>query len=129
MSPHIGLRVDVYFNLRTKIWSIRHKGRVIQHARSVVIDHATAHVGEVARQRVLRRRCRSVHAVIRGTLVSFTDDVTDRHPALCRAMGYRPVSYNPYTAGHFYTCADRKPFHGARRVVFATDARAYIVAP
>ena len=105
------MRVDVYFNLRTKVWSIRHKGRVIHHARYVVLADAVAVVSEKGRQRVLSQKQRSVHAVIRGTLVHRGDTIPN-------LSGLRPVSYNPYKGPNFYYCDDRTDWNSSALVHF-----------
>jgi hypothetical protein len=104
-------RVDVYFNLRTRLWSIRHKGKVIAHARYVVLRDAVGVVSEKGRQRVIAKQCRSVHAVIRGTLDSYSDVIPSD-------LEGRAVSYNPYRAPTFYHCDDRTPWNGASLVRF-----------
>ena len=105
------MRVDVYFNLRTRVWSIRHKGKVIHHARYVVLSDATAVVSEKGRQRVINRQRRTVHAVIRGTLVHYGDTIPN-------LSGLRAVSYNPYKVPRFYHCNDRSDWGGAALVHF-----------
>jgi hypothetical protein len=112
------MRVDVYFNLRTRVWSIRHKGKVIHHARYVVLRDAIAVVSEKGRQRVIKHQRRRVHATIRGTLVHHGDTVPN-------LSGLRAVSYNPYKGPNFYRCDDRSDWSGAPLVHFG-DSVAFV---
>lgn len=112
------MRVDVYFNLRTKVWSIRHKGKVIHHARYVVLADAVAVVSEKGRQRVIKHQRRRVHAVIRGTLVRYGDTIPD-------LGGLRAVSYNPYKGPRFYYCDDRSDWSSSALVHFG-DSVAFV---
>ena len=93
-----GIRVDVYYNLHKKTFSIRCKGRVIAHRDRVTIKSPEYIVGEKGRQRVLNERSKNVHAFVRGILV---DDKTMRdHYGWLKPMP-RSVSYNPYKSASF----------------------------
>lgn len=100
-----GDSVDVYRNLnKYELFSIKqrsgeHKGRVTGYARSVVIKHPCFAIGEVARQKILVVKSRSVHAYVRG---SFVDGI-DGDINLNQLNDYIRVSYSPYVAGSFYT--------------------------
>ncbi len=66
------MKVFVYFNLRRKLFSIKAlegpmKGRVVAHRHDVLINDATFKVSEAGRQRVIRERCKNVHAGVSGT--------------------------------------------------------------
>ena len=91
-------RVDVYYNLHHKTFSIRHKGIVIGHSDRVTIKNPEYVVQEKGRQRVLKERSKNVHAFVRGILV---DDKTMRdHYGWLKPMP-RSVSYNPYKSASF----------------------------
>ena len=120
------MKVFVYFNLRSKLYSIKAlegpaKGRVVAHASDVIIKDATFKVSEAGRQRVLREKHKNVYAGVQGHLVSFKgtrtpiaiaahqlssnawwlsclDVDTARH---AREVGTQ-VKYNPYLCGSFY---------------------------
>lgn len=64
------VKVDVYRNLRTGGFSIRHKGRVIAREKTIVLTDVKFVVSQASRQRVLNQKKRNVHAILRGTLVS-----------------------------------------------------------
>lgn len=111
-----GTKVDVYFNLKTRLWSIRHKGIVVKHAEAVTIQNARAVVSAPGRARVIREKRRTVHAVIRGEYVE---------AFVRRRNGIEAVSYNPFTADHFYRVADMSPWLSGDRVYF-TAGRAWV---
>ena len=86
------MRVFVYFNLHKKVWSIRalggpQKGLVIGHSTSLLLANPVPKVSQKGRERVLREKCKNVHAGITGELVHREGE------------GYFPgfeVTYNPY---------------------------------
>ena len=106
---------DVYFNSTKKTFSVRHKGKVIQHADFLIVKDAQFVVNQKGRDWTVKHKRKTVHAVIRGnvTTVECDENGTSHLP-------YNPwlgegVSYNPYTAPHFYRRADNS------RVDTATD--------
>jgi hypothetical protein len=108
-DPHI--RVEVYWNLYKKCWSVRRAGgRVLYHARAVTLDDVTWVVQPGGRARVLREGKKNVHAFARGTLTRVMP--IGAEPSLSPLEGhiYRPrarsrawqaVSYNPFRLGMF----------------------------
>lgn len=113
MSP--GDRVAVYRNLnRPGFFSIKalegqNKGRVIGYAPSVEIERVTFKVSEASRQRVLRERCRNVHAWAIGSLVAW-GEIRD-------VAGMRPVTYQPYVKECFFRRDTGAPIVTASRCV------------
>ena len=96
----LGQQVEVYLNLnKTKagdtyaVYSIRGKvdgkKKVLGYAYNVVLSDCTFHVSEKTRQRVIRNKERCIHAWVKGTLVSYSDD---RGPVPSHVSA---VSYNP----------------------------------
>lgn len=90
-----GLKVFVYFNLHKKMWSIRalegeYKGLVVAHLDTLSLRECTPKVSEAGRQRVLRSKCKNVHAGIVGRYVS-NGVVTDQVK----------IYYNPYKTDKF----------------------------
>ena len=100
---------QVYFNLHKLIWSIRHRGKVIQHTESVLMRNCVFHVSESGRQKVLADRRRRVHAWVKGELV----DTDLPNPGLSTQ-----VSYNPYKGPHFYNYETKGPVFEADLVYF-----------
>ena len=91
-------RVEVYWNVRTCLWSVRalsgpNKGRVIAHLSEINLRDCTFAVQPAGRERVRREKRKNVHAFVRGTIVA---DVGMTFP--CRSV---EVSYNPYMDEQF----------------------------
>lgn len=86
--------VWVYRNLQNRLWSIMQNGLVVAHAKRVCLRDARYHVREGGRQRVLREKCKNVHAFVIGTLSKIPKNVD------FTTCG---VSYNPYNGSHFTT--------------------------
>ncbi len=116
------MRVHVYFNLRTKRWSIREPaGKVIGHAAYVELAATECRVQEGARQTVIRTRTRSVHAYVVGELIASGDTGPARSPGMFR------VTYNPYRASYFHRAdpSNPAPVCAAARMVFEADGSAW----
>ena len=125
------MKVQIYWNIRKKLWSMRHKGKVIWHADEVVLHKCNFKVSEAGRQRVLRDNRKNVHAVVEGQLChargtdpsvpvpsgKFTDcyrsckfqDDVDVHDG-------DAVTYNPYRDDSFVTVEGHEPVATAQWV-------------
>ena len=57
-------RYYIYWNLHKKMWSVRHKGKVIAHSREIHARDCEFKVSEAGRQRVLREKRKNVHAYV-----------------------------------------------------------------
>jgi len=86
------MRVEIYFNLHKKVFSMRHKGIVIAHVRQATLKDVSYVVQPAGRARVLREGKKNVHAFARGELI-------ERIPL----FNYRGniAKYNPYKAATF----------------------------
>jgi hypothetical protein len=67
------LKVFVYYNLHKHCLSVRaqeglSKGRIVLHAQALTLRNVSFRVSEAGRQRVLRERCKNVHAGLLGQL-------------------------------------------------------------
>ena len=60
------LRSYVYFNLFTKTWSERVKGKVVGHDRVIYLEDARFLVAKAGRDRVRREGKKNVHAGVSG---------------------------------------------------------------
>lgn len=101
------MRVDVYFNLHKRVFSIRHRGKVIEHADCVVIRDPAFVVSEKGRQRVLKEKRKNVHACVRGKLV-YSGKPYKWLPQLPNK-----AHYNPYRTPTFRDCDTHDPVHQA----------------
>jgi hypothetical protein len=109
------MKVFVYYNLRKKIWSVRHNRKVIQHSDIVVLRDATFKVSQAGRERVLREMRKNVHAGIEGELVGYSDNPFDG--------AYQSITYNPYKHSCFVTKDNQIPVFKADYVTMrANDA-------
>lgn len=106
------MEVKVYWNFHKKLFSVQHKGRVIGHAKRVIVEGVDFLVSEAGHDRVLRERCKNVHAFVCGVL-KHADWITVKRPE-AEAFGWPDdlapegvrVSYNPYKAGSFMAKAN-----------------------
>ena len=97
--------VDVYFNRHKSTFSIRHKGKVIEHTDTVVIKNPRFVVNESGRNRVLREKKKNVHAFVRG------EYYTKEHKlnVLDGKKYWKGIYYNPYKHGSFVYLETDKP--------------------
>ena len=121
MDNVMGLRVFVYYNLHKHTWSIRaltgpQKGLVIGHSDTVLLQDAVGKVSQAGRARVLRDKCKNVHAGIVGTLVHTGTE------------GYFPgieeVTYNPYKYTSFVHKDTQECYNGSQ-FAYMTDKKVY----
>ena len=106
-------RVQVYYNLHKKCLSIRHKGKVIEHAREVTLTDAKFHVSEKGRQRVLKEKRKNVHAYVSGKLKeSFWFLQSPKYIWTAKQR----VTYNPYKYKNFVDKETLEPVASAEVV-------------
>lgn len=113
------MRVFVYFNFHKKLWSLRalegpERGRVIAHAHNLQLRDCVFKVSEAGRQRVLRERCKNVHAGVIGTLVD------GRLPEGITCP--RRITYDPYRFTSFVDAASLSPLTSASWAIFTERA-------
>jgi len=100
-------RVYVYRNLRTRTWSVKHRGKVIAHPEEVLVRNAKFQVSEAGRKRVLAEGRKNVHAFV--TAASLDDVSFDgtaglgkvRRTAQEKPFNWEEVIYNPYKYENF----------------------------
>ena len=106
-------RVQVYYNLHKKCLSVRHKGKVIEHAQEVTLTDARFHVQQAGRERVLKQKRKNVHAYISGKLKE-TFWFTQAPKYIWTAKQH--VTYNPYKYKNFVNKKTLKPVASAEVV-------------
>ena len=101
------MRVEVYYNLHKNVFSVRHKGRVIQHTKMAVIKDAEYVVRPSGRAKVLREGKKNVHAFVRGEWLSV--------PSIFRPLLLidKTVTYNPYKYSTFVEALTDEPIHAS----------------
>lgn len=110
--PEDGQYVQVYYNLHRHCLSVQNRKRkVIGYVDRAVLLDAEFYVSEAGRQRVLREKCKNVHAKIRGTWSTTTPSTE----------GMRIVRYNPYLFPTFVYADTEEPVHNASVVVVEGD--------
>ena len=104
------MRVRCHRNLNRGDWSISAGGRVVAHVAEIILAGVTFRVREGARQRVLARHYREVHAWAEG------------EPAggLPPGLAAREVCYSPYR-GPSFTTRDGDPVTACQFVHFTVD--------
>lgn len=109
------MRVDVYWNLHKKCWSVKHKGKVVKHLKSLVVNNAKLVVQPAGREKVLREKRKNVHAFVRGDLSS--------EEAIALGSIER-VRYNPYLFGHFFNSLN-EPIFEAPKIHMTEDGKCF----
>ena len=102
-------KVDVYYNLHKKIFSVRYKGIVILHSDDVFIKDAEFVVQPAGRAKVLTERKKNVHAFVRGTLSNIQNS-EDYFSMPDQA------TYNPYKYSTFVNKETEEPLYNAKIV-------------
>lgn len=88
------MKVEVYWNLHRKQWSVRNcaTGRVVAHVCSIALDKVQWVVRPAGREKVRREGKKNVHAFARGVVL---DSSTYPH-GWTRDNSWQDVTYNPY---------------------------------
>jgi hypothetical protein len=122
MNPIINQRHETYWNLHKDVFSVRVKGRVVQHIRSAFVRNVTFAVQPAGRAKVLLEQRKNVHAFVRGDWMTPVRwewwHLASDNP-VCNAFShlnddYR-VAYNPYKAGAFVSCITGDAIYKADR--------------
>ena len=85
-------KVEIYFNLHKKTWSVRQDGKVIQHTNFIQIREPQYVVRQKGKEKVRREKRKNVHAFVRGY-------IEDRLPVFPSKNIF--VTYNPYKNDSF----------------------------
>ncbi len=85
-------KIEVYFNLHKKTWSVRQSGRVVGHTDYIQVKNPQYVVRQKGNERVRREKKKNVHAFVRGY-------ATDSLPLFPQEQKF--VSYNPYKNSSF----------------------------
>lgn len=96
-------KVSVYRNLHSGCFSVKQGSKVVFHAKVIDLKNVTFRVNEKARQRVIAKRRKEVHAYVDGFLCE--PDFSIDNP--------REVYYNPYTTSKFTIKGSDEPCESA----------------
>ena len=108
------MRVEVYFNLHKKTFSVRNckTGLVMIHTDNIWVEDPVFVVRKAGREKVLRERKKNVHAFVRGTWMP--DLLVEDASKLHHIEVSKEVTYNPYKYDSFVTKHDAKPIDFGR---------------
>ena len=95
-------RVQVYFNLHKRVWSVRQAGLVVEHANWIVLRDVRFLVGKAGRENVRKQKKKNVHAYASGYVCRVEDLPTI--PERINA-----VTYNPYKNETFVYVENGRP--------------------
>ena len=117
MNPtQVTQRHETYWNLHKNVFSVRVKGRVIQHIKAASIRNVTFAVQPAGRAKVLLEKRKNVHAFVRGDWMQHFDDI---NVSIIEDLdGYERVMYSPYLAGTFVSCSTGDAIYEADRACF-----------
>ena len=108
------MRVEVYFNLHKKLFSVRDckTGKVFAHSKYVTIRDPKFVVRQSGRNKVLQERKKNVHAFVRGELEDlFSTGLDDLVETVVHGEA---VTYNPYKYESFVYADSETAIHEAR---------------
>jgi len=109
-----GQRVQVYFNLHKKCFSVRCKKTrlVIAHVNNIYLEDVVFKVSENGRQRVLKEQRKNVHAIIEGTIYKpYIDDVHYGNA----------ITYNPYKYKNFVNRYDESEASASKLALYVNN--------
>lgn len=103
----IGDKVEVYWNLHKKCYSVRHDGRVVMHTNKLALRDVRFSVQPAGRQKVIANKQKNVHAFVRGlyagkNFAEFSD---------CGTL----ATYNPYKYDSFVDVETQKPIYNCEK--------------
>ena len=87
-------KVEVYFNLHKKCWSIRQAGVPVVHSDFVEIKEPQFVVQQGGNARVRREKRKNVHAYIQG--MKMRESLIDDYGTGIELCEWQKITYNPY---------------------------------
>ena len=115
----MGAKYYLYRNLHKKRFSLKHRGKVIEHPEEAILLGVSFQVSEKGRQRVIRERRKNVHAMVSAASVY-------GHPSDTDVAGMREVTYNPYKNETFVYADTGEPVGSHYPAVIAKNNKIYI---
>lgn len=114
------MRVQVYWNITKRIWSVRDKatGRVIRHDSCLRLKDCKFTVQPGGRARVLREKVKNIHAFVEGEIEPPWHNLFGEIPDNAES-----VTYNPYKHETFVKRADGTAVHRAPEALLTTVFR------
>ena len=115
-----GKRVQVYWNIHKKVYSVRQGGKVVAHVRSPLLRDVRFGVGQAGRAKVLATKSKNVHAFVTGYLVP--ENSTEWYEIFLQAYAGEAVTYNPFKHSTFVLRRTSAPIHDAAHTILDTVA-------
>lgn len=110
------MRVQVYYNVRKKCFSIRHNGHVFDYAEAVYLEKCAFRVQKKGRERVLSSGRKNVHAYVSGDLVYYACKNEFLYTVI-KEMGLKEeVFYNPFKVDSFTKIKDNTRVDSCQKV-------------
>mgnify|MGYP003641021033 FL=1 len=107
-----GDKLEIYYNLHKKCFSVRHKGLVVKHlldTEQLALSNVKFVVQPAGRAKVLREKKKNVHAFVRGEFEGFESTLDeDIYFQPFHRLDYVTVNYNPYISDKFQATVDEK---------------------
>ena len=110
-------RVNVYFNLHKRLFSVTQGGIVQFHADRITLMDAKFLVGKAGQAKVRRTGRKNVHAKVSGYVADYASAF-----AITTVIDHdewRKAYYNPYVTDTFVDYADKIPLHNADVVMLS----------
>ena len=92
-------KIEVYFNLHKKTWSVRQSGRVVGHTNYIQVKNPQYVVSQKGNERVRREKKKNVHAFVKGYLVNAKQADKLIIPIQWTESA---ITYNPYEYPYFH---------------------------
>jgi hypothetical protein len=116
------MKVKVYWNFHKKLFSVQHKGLVINHLENLYLINVDFLVGQGGRARVIKEESKNVHAYAVGDLLSLTEKQELALDHLFNTCGDE-ATYDPYKYKTFVRVSDESPVFTASFVNLRTVDR------
>ena len=104
------MRVDVYWNLNRRTFSVRHRGKVVAYRDMVMLQDVRWVVQPSGQARVRREQKKNVHAFARG-------EWDPMEPVDLTGLNGKAVRYDPYKHDTFVYDATGEPAVESGRVL------------
>ena len=108
------MKVEVYWNIRKKCFSVRQNGKVYKHVRYIALEDVQWVVQPGGNKRVRSEGRKNVHAFARGHILYH---VSDDLLSTCT----HSLTYNPYEHTTFVARPTGHPVHSSTYALFSAE--------
>jgi hypothetical protein len=92
----VGKKVDVYWNLHRKVWSVRHRGKVVAHLDKVALRDVEWVVQPAGNRRAREEQRKNVHAFARGRVIPQEVGWVALRTHCCWRVTYNPFQHESF---------------------------------